>query len=453
MQSFERKILQNISHHNLLDTQKCVIVAMSGGADSVALLSVLVSLGYKCVVAHCNFHLRGEESNRDEAHAMKIAQDMGLKCEIKHFDVSVYEKEYGVSTEMACRELRYAWFEDLRQQYDAQAIAVAHHRDDDIETMFLNLLRGSGIAGVAAMRWKNGKVVRPMLNVSRVEVEEYLSSKGQDFVIDSTNLECEFKRNRLRNKVLPAFIEAFPGADELLAKSLTFLKENREIYNRSIDEAVAKYKEGNVIKLSAIIDEYVAPTTLLFEMLNPLGFNLSQVESMIDSVGASGRRFYAHQWVAIMNRTDLELHQADGFNREKEEYEIDLSQLKDVGCCIEIESPINLSARVIDIAEFSPLKDGSEIYLDIEAISEKSTLKLRKWREGDRLAPFGMKGTKKLSDIFSDAKLSIAQKNNVWVLVLDDVILWVVGIRASRYFMINDASKRILCIKNLQSGY
>lgn len=453
MQSFEQKILQNISRHNLLDTHKCVIVAVSGGADSVALLCVLVSLGYKCVVAHCNFHLRGEESNRDEQHVMRIANELGCRCEITHFDVKTYEDEHKVSTEMACRELRYAWFEELRQQYDAQAIAVAHHRDDDIETMFLNLLRGSGIAGVAAMRWKNANVVRPMLNVSREDVENYLSSKNQGFVIDSTNLESEFKRNKLRNKVLPAFVESFPGADEMLAKSLTFLKENREIYNRSIEDAINRYKEGDVIKLSAMLDEYVAPTTLLFEMLNPLGFNFSQIESIIDSVGVSGRRFYARHWVAIINRNNLVLLPIDEFNRENAEYVINLSELNNGSSSIEIDNPIRLNAKIIGKSDFVPSKDGSEIYLDLEAIGENSTLRLRKWRDGDRLAPFGMKGTKKLSDIFSDAKLSVAQKNNVWVLALDDVILWVIGFRASRHFMINDSTKRILCIKNLQSGY
>ena len=163
----EQIISKNIKLQSLLKADDCVIVALSGGADSVALLSALSSLEYKCVAAHCNFYLRGDESNRDEVHAANLAKSYGLKIEVKHFDVALYEKEHGVSTEMACRELRYEWFEKLRVKYDAQAIAVAHHRDDDVETMlfrniyvfslqtmFLNLLRGSGIAGVSAMKWK-----------------------------------------------------------------------------------------------------------------------------------------------------------------------------------------------------------------------------------------------------------------------------------------------------------
>lgn len=450
----ELQVHENICRYNLLNDSQSVIVALSGGADSVALLSVLVSLGYRCVAAHCNFHLRGDESNRDESHAVALAQQMGLKCEVTHFDVSAYESQYGVSTEMACRELRYEWFEQLRQKYDAQAIAVAHHRDDDVETMFLNLLRGSGIAGAAGMKWKNGYVVRPMLNLSRMNIEEYINSKGLSYVIDSTNLENEYKRNRLRNEVLPVLNKYFPGADEMLAKSLGHLKEHRAIYCNAIDEAIMRYKQDDVIKLSELIAEYVSPTTLLFEILNPLGFNISQVENIIKAVDDTGRKFYASQWIAVVNRGDLLLTPNDAFSRAEEVFVIDLRELKREKRTLDLSHlPLKLRVNLITLDEFSPVKDGTEIYLDANALDLSSKLVLRRWREGDRIAPFGMKGTKKISDIFSDAKLSLAQKNDMWILEHNGSILWVVGLRASRHFAINDATTHILCIKNLQSGY
>lgn len=443
MYQLEEKVLSNISRHGLLDKNHCVIVALSGGADSVALLVVLKTLGFQCLAAHCNFHLRGEESNRDEQYAINIARQLGVECVVAHFDVNSYEKEHCISTEMACRELRYEWFEQLRQKYEARTIAVAHHRDDDIETMFLNLLRGSGIVGVAAMRWRNGYIVRPMLNVSRTDIEEYLAQKSITFVVDSTNLENEFKRNKLRNEVLPVLRAAFPGSDEMLMKSLLHMKENRKIYHEAIIDATKKYKQGNIICLSEIIENYVSPTTLLFEILSPLGFNANQVQCMIDAVNESGRVFYSQQWVAIINRGHIELCEAEKYNHCDEECEIDLNH--------NVEKPIHLQVSVIEKTDFAPQKNKNEIYLDIEVLEENPRFVLRRWREGDRLAPYGMSGTKKLSDIFSDAKMSLVEKSQAWILERNGIILWVVGVRASRYFNVNEKTTHILCIKNLQS--
>ena len=441
----EEKISKNIAQHNLLNKEDYVVVALSGGADSVALLAILSTLQYRCVVAHCNFHLRGNESNRDEQHAMRIANELGCRCDVVHFDVKAYEDEHKVSTEMACRELRYEWFEQLRQKYNAQAIAVAHHRDDDIETMFLNLLRGSGIAGVAAMRWKNGYIVRPMLNVSRDEIEMYLKDKSLGYVVDSTNAECEFKRNKLRNEVLPVLQKAFPGASDMLMKSLQHLKENRTIYQGAISDAIEEYTRDNVINLSSILDEYHSPSTLLFEILSPYGFNANQVERMIDAQNESGKLFYSSQWVAVVNRGDVELLPIEKYDNSSEEYVIDL--------LADVSAPIALQVEEISPEEFQPQKDRNVIYLDAKVLEGNPRIVLRHWREGDRLAPFGMNGTKKLSDIFSDAKLSLIEKSKVWILDRNGDILWVVGMRASRLFKVNEKTAHILCIKNLQREY
>lgn len=438
------KVAGNILRHNLLEEDKSVVVALSGGADSVALLSMLSRLGYYCVAAHCNFHLRGEESNRDEAHAAKIASQFGVGFEVAHFDVDAYKKEHKVSTEMACRELRYEWFEQLRLKYDAQAIAVAHHGDDDVETMLLNLLRGSGIAGVSAMRWKNGFVVRPMLNVPQSDIKDYLSVNSIEYVVDSTNKENEYKRNRLRNEVLPLLKDAFPEAGMTLLKSLRFLKENREIYASAIAEAMMRYRKGNVIELSRIVSEYVSPHTLLFEMLYPLGFNLEQVEDMVEAVDGSGQEFFSSQWVAVLTRGKIQLRQIGEYENQDEEYVVDLSK--------GVESPIKLQVGMISREEFYPQRIQSEMYLDERVLEGNPRFVLRRWREGDRMIPFGMRGTKKLSDIFSDVKLSVAEKKQVWILERNGMILWVVGIKTSNNFRVNDATRRILCVKNLQRG-
>ena len=440
----EQIVSKNIERQLLLDGDDCVIVALSGGADSVALLSVLVSLGYKCVAAHCNFHLRGDESNRDEFHAQKIAKQLGVECKIIHFDVVSYEKEHGVSTEMACRELRYEWFEQLRRQYNAEAIAVAHHRDDDVETMFLNLLRGSGIAGVSAMKWKNEFIVRPMLNVSRIEVEAYLQDKGLDYVIDSTNAEVEYKRNRLRNIVIPMLREAFPECDDMLVKSLRYLKENNKIYQKTIADAIVIYQHENEIDLLQIVNEYPSPATLLREMLAQYGFNETHIEGMIKAVNESGRKFYSQHWQAFVNRGKLIIMPQNEYIDECDEYEIDLLH--------NVNSPIKLQVENIGVEEFKVERDGSVIYLDESVLDNNPRIVLRRWRKGDRIALFGLKGTKKLSDVFSDAKLSIAQKKQLWVLERDGVILWIVGMRTSRYFAKTTTTQRLLRVKLVEKS-
>ena len=282
MFQLEQIVSKNIQHHHLLDIEKPIVVAISGGADSIALLYILYSLGYNCIAAHCNFHLRGEESNRDEKHVSNVIKRLGIVGEFTHFNVDAYTKEHHVSTEMACRELRYEWFENIRQKHKAQAIAVAHHRDDDIETMFLNLMRGSGIMGAAAMKWKNGYIVRPMLDISRKDIEEYLHEQEIEYVVDSTNLENDFKRNKLRNEVIPTLLQSFPNADSMIAKSLGYLKDNREIYQYAIAQAQKQYKIGNTILLSKLIAEYPAPKALLHEILAPYGFNSNQIEDIIN---------------------------------------------------------------------------------------------------------------------------------------------------------------------------
>lgn len=452
MHHFELKISKNIAQYQLLNNNDKVIVALSGGADSVALLVALVDLGYDCVAAHCNFHLRGEESDRDEIYATTLASKLNVEFRVIHFDVASYEKKHKVSTEMACRELRYEWFEQLRQEYSAQSIAVAHHRDDDIETLFLNLLRGSGINGIAAMKWKNGNIVRPMLDIPRVAIEEYLKSLSIDYVVDSTNLENDFKRNRLRNEILPSIEAAFPGANELMARSLGFLKENRVIYQQAIEEAKKQYFQDNKIQLNKLLSEYVAPTTLLYEILSPLGFNSSQVEDIIQVAGDTGRQFFSQYWVAIINRGTIELIEASEYE-DKDEYILDLSfifenivpgqsQVVDNG-------PIKLEVKVVDVEEFSPTIDSSEILFDLDLIKTNPQLLLRHWKTGDRIAPFGMNGSKKVSDIFSDAKLSLAQKNRTWIMELDGIILWILGLRASKHFAVNKNTTQVLCIKYL----
>lgn len=429
-------ISASINRHQLIADGDKVIVTLSGGADSVALLSVLVGLGYDCIAAHCNFHLRGDESDRDCAFAQSIAQSLGVECIVKHFDVSQYERDNKVSTEMACRQLRYEWFEQLRQQYAPAVIAVAHHRDDNIETFFLNLLRGTGIAGLTGMAPRNGHIIRPMLDCTRQEVEQYLADKGLDYVTDSTNSQNDYRRNRLRNIILPMLNEQFPGASNAIASTMAMLGDNEAIYREAIDNARNRYVANNTIDLQSLISNELQAATVLFELIRPMGFNYTQACDII-AANSSGRQFFAGRNILTIHRGSLIItDQPDG---KPDEYSIDL--------CQPVTHPINLSVSITpNDGTVAKPSSASTIMLDAAVLDGNPHFVLRHWRNGDRIAPFGMNGTKKLSDIFTDAHLSIIDKENVWVLTRNDEILWVIGHRTSRHYPVTPTSTHIITI-------
>ncbi|MDE5886672.1 MAG: tRNA lysidine(34) synthetase TilS [Muribaculaceae bacterium] len=245
-----------------------LIVAVSGGADSTALLSLLKNAGVETVAAHCNFHLRGEESNRDQSHIEEICRRLNVPLEIIHFDVKEYIRLHpGISTEMACRELRYDWFGSIIQKYDADRVAVAHNADDNIETLFLNLLRGSGTSGLRGMLPDNGNVWRPLLNISRTEIEKYLQEVDLDYITDSTNLENDYRRNFLRNEVIPLLKSRWEGFDKALSKSIAFLRAENSVVEQAIDKLLPP--DGSPLASETVLD-FPNPALLVRRFISPL---------------------------------------------------------------------------------------------------------------------------------------------------------------------------------------
>ena len=424
-----------------IDASVPVLVALSGGADSVSLLRVLLALGYDCRAAHCNFHLRGDESNRDERFATELCQLLGVKFDVKHFDVPYYMKEHGVSLEMACRELRYEWFEQLCLEHGCQCIAVAHHSDDNIETFFLNAIRGTGIAGLTGMKPRNANVVRPLLCVSRNEILEWLESLHQDFVTDSTNLENDARRNRLRNVVLPAIYSEFEGSKDSLLKTIENMTRCNDLYNESVGvmRNIVSEREGNTLTIDTeILGSFDNREMLLYEILKPLGFNYDQCRDMLTS--AVGRHFTSSTHKLAINRTTIEV---EPLAEHKEE--IHIIDLDDE---IVIE-PIKLTITHVHGKKFSPaMVDGKNVVAFNNDILQCSEVVLRHWREGDRFKPFGMHGSKLISDLFTDLKLSEKEKNKTWLLEADGEILWVVGHRAAQAFKVPKDSTNYLIISS-----
>ena len=424
---FIEKIRAFIEKCHVLSHSEAYLVAVSGGADSVVLLRVMLELGYRCTVAHCNFHLRGDESVRDEQFVTRLCRELGVECLVTHFDVAAYEREHGVSTEMACRELRYAWFRELLRERGLAAVVVAHHSDDNVETLFLNLLRGSGIAGMCAMRAVSGDVRRPLLGVSRLEIEEYAAAIGQSFVTDSTNLESVVKRNRLRNIVIPELRNQFPDAISGILRTINNIQQCQGLYCRYINELKQSCcsADGAIVRINvASLCDRVGNSlsTTLFEIVREYGFNAVQVAEMAEA--STGSRFLSPSHIAVINRGYI-----DVFCNSTGDEAVAIDDLVDM--------------QVVDAQEFSLRRIDGRTSVCFDAAILQTSLELRHWRKGDRLRPFGMRGTRLVSDIFSDLKLSEPEKNRVWLLTADGEIVWILGVRSSAHYPVTPHTTKV----------
>ena len=293
-----RRIQKYIETNHLLTSGKFVITGFSGGRDSVALLHILNKSGYNCIAAHCNFHLRGDESNQDESFCRQFAGDYNIIYEKVDFNTTEYAAEQHISIEMAARELRYNWFETIRKKYDAQAIAIAHHSDDSSETMLLNLIRGTGIHGLCGIRPKNEFIVRPMLCVSRDEINKYIEEQNLPYVTDSSNLSDVYTRNFIRLNLLPLMEKINPSVRKTLERTAEHLSDAECIYNHTIElkkkELLQKnFNDGDKISIIELVKQ-PAPKTILYELIKPYGFTREITEDIFLSLnGESGKKFKA----------------------------------------------------------------------------------------------------------------------------------------------------------------
>ncbi|WP_297907147.1 tRNA lysidine(34) synthetase TilS [uncultured Parabacteroides sp.] len=426
-----------IEKYQLLSEDRPVLVGLSGGADSVALLGVLVRLGYPCIALHCNFHLRGEESGRDETFARKFAESLEVPFHKIDFDTVSYAGEKRVSIEMAARELRYAWFEKMRERLGGQAIAVAHHRDDSVETVLMNLVRGTGIRGMGGIRPRNGFIVRPLLCVGREDILTWLTDRGYVYMTDSSNLSDAYTRNFIRLNVLPLLEKINPSVRNTIARSAEHLSAVEALYIYVLEQARKEVVvSDNRLSIGALM-RFPAPETILYELLKGYGFTrLVSEEIFVALSKESGKLFYSSTHRLLKDRDDLWIVPLE----KKEERTFVLDPEKGI-----YHEPIELSFRKLVITIDFPIEKNKRIaYLDYDKLDFPLTL--RTWKEGDWFIPFGMKGRKKLSDYFSDHKFSRIQKERIWLLCCGDAIVWVVGERIDNRFRIDKSTKRALIV-------
>ena len=438
---FQAKVERFIQRHGLLTGKRLVLVGLSGGADSVALLGVLVRLGYPCRALHCNFHLRGDESDRDEAFASQFADSLGVPFVKVDFDTRGYAAIHQESIEMAARSLRYRWFEEQRQAFNAEAIAVAHHRDDSVETLLMNLLRGSGIRGLGGIRPRNGQVVRPLLAVSRAEIEEWLQTQGWDYVTDSSNLSDAYTRNFIRLRVFPLLEQLNPAARETIARSAAHLSAAEQLYAYTVEEArKAVFITADSLSIEALM-RYPSPETLLYEWLRPLGFSRIVVGELFESLtGLSGKQFYSATHQVLKDRDRLyiaPLQEPSAW----QPIEIPVA----TG---ELTQPLHLSFQLMErTSDFQLERASDTAYFDAEKLPGRLTLRLP--QTGDWFVPFGMRGRKKLSDFFADQKMNRWEKLRQPLLCAGESIVWVVGRRADDRFRVGEETKMIFSVKKI----
>lgn len=414
---------------------------MSGGIDSVVLLHALLKLKYECVVAHCNFHLRGKESDGDEKFVQRLAENYNCPFVKTDFNTTRFAQEQHLSIEMAARELRYKWFEDVRQKEQCQCIAVAHHANDSIETFFLNLTRGTGISGLTGIKPKNNFVVRPLLCCFRNEIEKYACEHQLSSCFDSTNNDTKFKRNAIRHQIVPQFEQLNSSFQETMLKNIERIANIDKIILYYINSLCNSFINNDLEK--TIIDiEKLKKTPVYFpvlsEILHKYGFNEDSIKKIYQQVETnSGKKFYSSEFELLINRNKIIIRKK---TTEKEESCFLISEIKDLHYPI----PLKFEKKSRENFEFRKSKNFAN--LDIEKIVFPLTL--RKWKEGDVFFPFGMKQKKKLSDFFIDQKLSIFEKENTWILTsANDEIIWIVGLRIDNRFAITETTKNILLIQ------
>ena len=426
------KVSAYVKKHNLLDSNELYIVALSGGADSVALLLLLHEHGYRVHAAHCNFHLRGDESDRDEAFCVELCEHLGVELHRVHFDTQTYADLHKVSIEMAARELRYQWFEQLRKDMGAAGICVAHHRDDSVETVLLNLVRGTGLRGLCGIQPKNGTILRPLLCVSRTEIEAFLNEKEQGYVTDSTNLEADVQRNIVRLQVLPLLQKLNPAVADNIQRTCENLMEAQNVLTGILDNL----NKSNILELSEL-SQYGSSEYFVFEWLKKYGFNGSQVVQLLK----------AETGKIITSSTGYEaLKDRDRIVVEESLKPMKIMRIPEEGCYRLNEScQLKVQKSAVYVSKISHIAT-------LDAAKVSFPLVVRRVEEGDWMQPYGMKGRKLLSDMMTDLKMNVFEKRRQLVVVdAQGNVLWLVGIRVDARVAVSASTADVVELRLVNS--
>ena len=441
--SILEKFQEYVKRNDLFTKQDKILLTVSGGVDSMVLMSLCVNSGYRVGVAHCNFQLRGKESDEDEILVQEHARKYGIECHDKRFDTTAEMELTGESMEMAARRLRYTWFHELCQKHGYTVIAVAHHIDDSIETFFINLLRGTGLRGLTGIHKQVGRVVRPLMFATRKEIMDYALHKHIPFREDSSNKSTKYLRNKVRLGLTPRIREINPRFPFIMYRNIKRLMAAQQFIDCAIDniyEQVTTLHEGVYTIHTDGILNFESREFVIYEILNSrFGFKGDTVDGLCKALAAEncGKRFYSRSHVAYVDRGDIKIEAIE----EGDSCDVFVQKGQQRAYC----GNSILYFEICDVDSLTTYNVADNVAL-LDADKVEYPLHLRRWTDGDSFIPFGMTGKKKVSDFLIDHKVSMPEKNRQYVMLSKGEIAWLVGRRISDDFRITKSTDSVLRI-------
>jgi tRNA(Ile)-lysidine synthase len=433
--------LRYIEENRMAGKNDRVLLAVSGGIDSMVMAHLFSGTGIETGIAHCNFCLRGKESDKDEELVRKFASDNDISFFSKRFQTKRYAEEKGISIQMAARELRYSWFEEIMKKNRFARTAVAHNLNDNIETMLINLTRGTGITGLTGMKPVNNRIIRPLLFATREMISDYCRSNGVRYREDKSNAETKYTRNKIRGLVIPVLREINPSIEASLQKTAERLRGTDDIvtaFMQELKEKILFERDGDTIIKLTPLKAYIANSGVLYELTEQFGMTgplLNDLKNIIS--GPSGGRIFTGTHRIIRNRQELIATPLSGYENES----VKIDTIADLRKVPFIDSAISVNITL----NFRMPSDKDTACLDQDKL--RFPVIIRRWHTGDYFIPLGMKRRKKLSDFFTDLKYSVPQKERVLIMESDGKIAWIAGERIDDRFRITSDTKRALVIK------
>jgi len=435
----QNQFTQFIQQYHLFEPQHRLLVAVSGGVDSMVLLHLLSQSGYEIAVAHCNFKLRGEESDSDEAFVKNNCEQKQLQSHFIAFDTEEYANKHKLSIEMAARELRYNWFNELMNDFSYDFLVTGHHLNDSIETLFLNLSRGTGYSGMTGIAPKNDRLVRPLLFATRDDIEAFAKKNKLTFCVDASNDANKYQRNLIRNKIIPLFRQLNPGFEQVMQKNLKNLNEAATILDNYFDGYREKSYSGNTFPLSIPFYKITGKKPInihLFQLIGQFGFNRDAVARIIKAMdNHPGRMFFSEKYRLLIDRDALII--SEKADNTALEFELtSFEELKDL--------PVTINHELQPIDNFELRTESNFACLDAAMV--EFPVIVRKWKAGDYFYPLGMKKRKKISDFLIDSKINRLDKENTWIMESQNGIFWIIGHRIDNRFKITKTTKDVIVL-------
>jgi tRNA(Ile)-lysidine synthase len=431
-----------IKKYSLFQPDQKILLAVSGGIDSVAMTSLFQQAGYDFAIAHCNFHLRDKESDDDQEFIRALSVKYNKTFYTTDFNTQACSSQRNISIQMAARELRYEWFNTLLVEKGYDKIAIAHNRDDIAETFIINIVRGTGLNGLTGIKPVQNKIIRPVLFASRAEISSYVESNALNYREDSSNAEIKYQRNLIRHKIIPLLKEINPSVTETIVQEIEIFNSTNILYQKEIDKIrkaiTLKGAPEAALSIPKIISLRIS-VPVLYDLLAEYGFSYAVVKDIYQSIESqSGKKFYSTRYILLKDRKTFII-------KERKETS-SAGNIIIHEHCSGIDYPVRLEFKKTRVDEgFVTPRSKETVALDYETL--KFPMNLRRWKKGDYFYSLGMKGRKKLSDYFSDQKINRFAKEDVWLLTSGDDIVWIIGWQIDDRFKITPQTKEILIVK------